>query len=492
MRKNILQIDPAQFNRGIGYGIFFKASFFTCFEKTLSAVLNFSTQKKLGDSMLRTNPFLLLLFCVLFVSPLFAEVVVDPNGFELQEVPTGTSSIEIMTLSNLGDDEVDFNINVEINDEFLAPERDRRGDPDQGGVEWRDNDENDGPVFEWIDISEIGQRLQPGDDWNSGPLNFGWEFTWYDQVYNSVNANSNGWLSLNPDDRQTNIGLPQCPNADAPNPAFCLLNRDINPSAGGEMWFWTNEQDMAVVSWLDTPNWGDNNTRATFQIVYMASGMVLYQYAELLGNLDANIGYESPDGQLGANIGNGGLQAELAIGMGPADAWINWISIDPIEGVIRGGDEFELDVIINTTNLENGDYSASILIETSEGENLEVSVDLNVVGGPAIFSEIQEWNFGDVYVGSEVDAAIPVENIGQEELVIDEIASNNPDVFYAEDAPDGGWVIAPGEVIDVIIHVTPAAQGDDEGVLVVNSNAVNFPEVPFGVSVNGSFHLISL
>ncbi|MBT7788483.1 MAG: choice-of-anchor D domain-containing protein, partial [Calditrichaeota bacterium] len=429
--------------------------------------------------MLRTNPFLLLLFCVLFASPLFAEVVVDPNGFELQEVPTGTSSIEIMTLSNLGDNEVDISINVEVGEEFMAPDRDQRGDPDDMGYEWRDNLEDDGPEFEWVDIRELEgtNEFRLGDDQNTGALQLGWTYTFWGREFQTVFANSDAWASFTYSGNGYNIApndYPLAANGNVRNANFINMMQ-IDNTQGTEVWFWTNENDEARIMWS-----GNHNT--WFELALHGNGLAVMQYGEGVGQ--RNCGVNLGDGDHGWYFGNQ-IEPGRAIAFGPPGAWVSWIAVDPPEGSIASGDEFEVDVIFNTEGIEDGDYSASIFIETSEGEHLEVAVDMNVVGGPAIFSEIQEWDFGDVYVGIEADAAIPVENIGQEDLIIDEITCNNPDVFYAEDAPDGGWVIAPGEVLEVIIHVTPAAQGNDEGVLVVNSNALNFPEVPFELAVNG-------
>jgi len=441
--------------------------------------------------MLRTNPFLLLLFCVLFASPLFAEVVVDPNGFELDEVPTGLTNIEIMTLSNDGDGEVDFTINVEVDEGFMAPERDRRGGPDDWDYEWRDNLEDDGPEYEWIDIAQFDgvRNFNMGDDQTTGPYMLEWEFPYYDHASDRVWVCSDGWVS--PTWGGYTRSFPNYPT----NQFGDMWTHSGLDWLGGQhpCMFWTNARDLAIVTY--GPNYEGQGM--AHQVIINGDGMITFQYGAGWQNNNrfvqqSFVGFNAvvegqragfticPRGQGPQHLANG-----RAIGFGPAGAWLSWVSVEPTEGTIPGGDDFEVDVIFNTTGIEEGEYSASILIATSEDQELEVSVDMTVVGGPAIASEFQEWDFGNVYAGFEASAAIPVENIGQDELVIDEIISNNADVFYAEDAPDGGWVIGPGEELDVIIHVTPAAAGEDEGVLTLNSNAINFPEVPFPVFVNG-------
>ena len=63
-------------------------------------------------------------------------------------------------------------------DNIHVPRRDRMNEPDEGGYSFRDDEENFVPNFDWVDISEDGDRLNAGDDWNSGPLDFGWDFEW--------------------------------------------------------------------------------------------------------------------------------------------------------------------------------------------------------------------------------------------------------------------------------------------------------------------------
>ncbi|HHE46531.1 MAG TPA: choice-of-anchor D domain-containing protein, partial [Bacteroidetes bacterium] len=76
---------------------------------------------------------------------------------------------------------------AEIERDAGQPRRDRRGAADDYGYEWRDNEEDDGPDYEWIDITQgQGQRLNAWDDWNSGVLELGWDFPWYDQQYDAI------------------------------------------------------------------------------------------------------------------------------------------------------------------------------------------------------------------------------------------------------------------------------------------------------------------
>jgi len=281
----------------------------------------------------------------------------------------------------------------------VPPRRDRGSEPDDAGYSFRDNDENLVPDLDWRDISEDGQQLQPGDDWNSGPLAFEFVFEWYGEEYNSVNVNSNGWLSLNPDDRQTAINLPECPNAGAPNPAFCVLNYDLDPRNGGALYFWTNEEDEAIVSFVDYPNYGNNDLTTTCQVIFSGDGSVLYQYAEFNGHdgQNANVGYESPDGQMGASIsfreGGGYLEDGRVIRI--ANQWIidednPHIVVDPED--LEFGQQIvdrESTMEVEATNLGGVDLTVSAI--TTEGDGFSTAgleEDLVVASGESFMIEV--------------------------------------------------------------------------------------------------------
>ena len=449
-----------------------------------------------------------LAFNMAAVSSSPPSIFVEPNAIEAALL-TGEIEEHIVNVANEGEAVLNGTIELEVidNERDVASRsvrststertlnRDRRGEPDQGDVEWRDNDEGDGPEYEWIDISEIGQRLQPGDDWNSGPLAFGFEFPWYGQVYNSVNACSNGWVSLNPNDRQGTINLPQCPNGGAPNPAFCVLNYDLNPSRGGEMRFWTNENDMAVVSYIRTPNYSNNNITTTFQVIFYESGLVKYQYDELNGHNgnQANVGYEAPNGQIGASISyrvGDYLMAGRAIGIGTADAFSNWITIDQDAFSLEQDEDFDLMVTLNADGMNGGNYSAEIIISSNDPDDPEVVVDvaLEVTGAPFLglewgggFDEgVMDWNeeFGLVFTGGPYEFVYEITNTGTELLIISDIFCEN-EVFMTDfeddieveigetiqrtitfDAP----VDAPGDYNEVVVFVWNHPDGADSEV----------------------------
>jgi len=430
--------------------------------------------------MLRMRNLFALFVCLLLAAPLLADVVVDPEAFALENIPTGAVFDQPLTLTNEGEQEVGFTIGVEIaEDERLGPQRDRRGGPDDMGYEWRDNLEDDGPEFEWIDITNFqGVRLfNLGDDQNTGALALGWTFPFWGVNYNQIYGNSDAWASFTYTGNNYNYAVQNFPvavgGAAVMDKTYHFGSVDYGNCV---LRYWTNNADMAIIQW-----WGGGSEQ--FELILTDDGMAKMQWGP--NSQPRNAGVNFGDGRHGWYFGApaGYIGPGRAIGIGPQSVWVSWIAVEPEEGDIGGGEDFEVSVIFNTMGIEEGNYAATITIETSEDQAIEVPVEMAVLGGAAIFSEDQGHDFGIVYVGTVAEYAVPVENIGQDLLIIDEIVSDNADVFYAEEGD--GWEIEAGESRDIHIFCAPADEGEVEGVLTVISNAVNLPEAPFPVRADG-------
>ncbi len=203
------------------------------------------------------------------------------------------------------------------------PPRDNQGS-DGGEYQWQDSNEEGGPNYEWIDIRGIqgAQQLGASDDWNSGVIQLGFQTSWYGQNYDAIRVCSNGWITFDVNYEGTDYPLPQCPNTDGVNSTLAVLGYDIDPSEGGEMWFWSNGQDQAVIEWFQVPAYSGAMIQ-TMEIVINSNGTMVFQYGEFQ-NFDVNnvnVGFENQDGQTGASIAyqQEGISAGMAIAIQGGD-----------------------------------------------------------------------------------------------------------------------------------------------------------------------------
>jgi hypothetical protein len=168
---------------------------------------------------------------------------------------TGETDDQIVTLANVGPDStLDFYIPTPAIGEPMAAQAaltlgkddpDPRsndpvilglGGPDAGGYRWIDSDEPGGPVFSWIDISATGTLVGPlGDDAISDPFALGFSFPLYGVYFDSVRVASNGFLSFTSSSSPyTNQPLP---SSAAPENLIAPFWDDLNPTAGGDIYF---------------------------------------------------------------------------------------------------------------------------------------------------------------------------------------------------------------------------------------------------------------
>ena len=72
------------------------------------------------------------------------------------------------------------------------------GGPDSYGYIWKDSNEPDGPVYEWIDISATGQIVQGlGDDNIVGPFTMETDHPFYWYGRKNVWIGANGYIAFN-------------------------------------------------------------------------------------------------------------------------------------------------------------------------------------------------------------------------------------------------------------------------------------------------------
>jgi len=302
----------------------------------------------------------------------------------------GDPAIQILTIGNAeGEfrDDLEFSITIEDVEEDrdravrsirnVGPERnpmrDNRSNPDNMGYEWRDNLEDDGPEFEWIDIREFDnvRLFRLGDDVNTGRLILGWEFPFWNREHGQVYAHTDGWMSFTYGGRDIYAHAEQFPRGGIAN---CVAVFNDDNLAGTDIWYWTNEQDMAFIDWA-----GDH--RFYFQLLLYGNGLGVMQYGQNINQNTGLVGVNLGDGQHGWYISSGRDNQYIipgrAIAFGPANAWRTWATADPTEGILEAGEDMEIEITFDPEGLEEEcNYFAELCIESNDPENPEVVIDL--------------------------------------------------------------------------------------------------------------------
>ncbi|RQV93237.1 hypothetical protein EH220_08440, partial [bacterium] len=250
--------------------------------------------------------------------PLFPDIAVAPELMDHSQIPDAIEN-ETLTISNVGENDLVYSITVSTQcsqssaASFMKLEKgeadprinernlDDAGGPDGYGHNWIDSDEAGGPEFNWIEISSTGVQMNLEDDGTSSPVNLGFTFNYFGTNYTTVNICSNGWLSFTATtDEYSNQGIPV---DESPNNIICPFWDDLDPTAGGTVYYYTDAaNDRFIVEWDAVVHWNTSDPY-TFEVILYDDGRILFQYDEMLGTLTSStVGIESAPGLDGLQI----------------------------------------------------------------------------------------------------------------------------------------------------------------------------------------------
>ena len=174
------------------------------------------------------------------------------------------------------------------------------GGPDEYGYYYIDSedDANNAPEFEWIDISGYGINMNIiSDDENVGPFPIGFTFNFYGNDFNNFYACSNGWASFT--STVNNYFNSPIPTSGEPNDLLAVFWDDLHPQDLGQAYYYSNEVDSCIISWHNFERFSGDGIYS-FQIILTADGNIHYQYLSLTGVLDSHtIGIENSEGRIG-------------------------------------------------------------------------------------------------------------------------------------------------------------------------------------------------
>ena len=253
------------------------------------------------------------------------------------------------------------------------------GGPDNFGYIWIDSDEPGGPVFSWVDISAFGQILYFTNDDNDGPYNVGFGIPFYASTFSSVWICSNGWLSFS-----SLAAFPQnqpIPNTQVPNDLVAAFWDDLNPELGGSAYFYSNNSDTAIVSWLNMPSSAGADS-FTFQIIMLADGNITLQYQTIIGNAtSSSVGIENSNGTVGLQVAynQAYISDSLAVLIKAPQDWMN---IAPNSGLVAPGGNAVVSLFINAADVYPGEHYGFLNVTSNDPDEPAIVIPCTLVVGP--------------------------------------------------------------------------------------------------------------
>ncbi|HIC95726.1 TPA: DUF11 domain-containing protein, partial [Candidatus Bipolaricaulota bacterium] len=294
--------------------------------------------------------------------------------------------------------------------------------PTHRGYTWSDSDQPEGPIYEWVDIVGIGTPITGlGDDSITNPLPIGFPFPFYGNAFTAFRLCSNGFLSFT--STSTTYSNVLLPSGAEPFNLIAPFWDDLTFLLGGEAYYWTNNQDTLVVSYINVPRFGDEGPY-TFQVILRADGSIIFQYQTMGEPTDsATIGIQNADGTQGLTIAHDQayVHDELAVLISPP-------SPPPaITFQVRIADPLPAGTVItNTATLDDG-----------QGHILQASATTTVLG-PDLTGSTKTVDKAMALAGDVLTYTIALRNAGPitaTASLVDPIPANTT---YVPDSATGG------------------------------------------------------
>jgi len=344
--------------------------------------------------------------------PQYPDISVNPMSIEANLESGGTIE-QILTITNSGEGILNYSVVVATESRQSADfvsyklskgEIDTRpgvrsekgfGGPDEFGYYWIDSDESGGPNYDWFEINSVGTALTGDymDDYSWGSIELGFDFSFYGNFYDMVNICSNGFISFT--SSSTAYSNQEIPSSGEPNSLLAILWDDLNPNNGGTIYY-HRESDRFIVEWDGVPHYGSGGGQETFQVIINENGTIIYQYKTVDTGDGCTVGIENETGTDGLQVvfNASYLHNEMAILFYAEDPWI---TVSPMSGSIDPDGTANLIVTLNAEELEEGEYSASIIIASNDPDEYNISVPVILTVGADMNVEItvdhfEDWN----------------------------------------------------------------------------------------------------
>ena len=254
------------------------------------------------------------------------------------------------------------------------------------------------PVYDWIEINQVGTNLNLTDDSHINDVQIGFDFQYFGETYNSMTVCSNGWASFEPCpiSHFWNFSIP---NPMGPSAMVAPFMDDLDDDDGNEpfnIYSYNDGNGRFIIQWDDVSNGEDDQNcpdciKETFQMILYdpmlfptatGDGDIVFQYKEI-HDIDQNgnystIGIESPDQSDGVQYlfsGNAGLGSYWVEG---ENGFYENIAVKFSTGTVQCGQmDMTGDDIVNIIDII---FLVNIITSGQPQENELCNSDINLDG----------------------------------------------------------------------------------------------------------------
>ncbi len=265
----------------------------------------------------------------------------------------------------------------------------------QENYQWADSNNE---IFEsnWIELDDPTIVTFNDNDNAPAPIDMQMEFPFDSRVFTQCTINPNGWIGLDGDSGAWDNTI--LPTQEVPGAAIFGMWDDLNPVnnqcnqyCAGEVYY-QSFTDKFVVTFDGVAHWWTNfeNTFYTFQMILHTDGRIELNYLDLVGEVNsATIGAQTNINEaILISYNNNYAENNLTSNILPK---ADWLDISPLNGNLTPGSNQNINLDINTTDLNEGVYYEIIKIQTNDYNNylFEIPFVLNITDA------CSQWAAGD-------------------------------------------------------------------------------------------------
>ncbi|MCK4428374.1 MAG: T9SS type A sorting domain-containing protein, partial [candidate division Zixibacteria bacterium] len=290
-----------------------------------------------------------------------ALLITDPNSFEVNLCSQDTV-FEDLTLTNSGGLPLEFKIEIDMEEQSWM------GGSDNFGYTWTDRNLQGGSDYSWVDIKDFGEEIGgSGDnDENYGFFSLGFDFPFYESIFDSLRISSNGWISFTD---TTAKGRASWENKSlpwiwGPYNLIAPLWDDLKLTDSSKIYF-NADDDSAFICFINLFRYSPTGGGPyTFQTILTKSGEITFQYHRLNDiRHSATVGIQNWNGTKGIQIAYNQdyLEDSLWVRIRPG-----WISVDSMWGTIQPGESKTLNLNFDRLSYPQGIYHANLIINSRD------------------------------------------------------------------------------------------------------------------------------
>jgi subtilisin family serine protease/outer membrane lipoprotein-sorting protein len=342
------------------------------------------------------------------------------------------------------------------------------------GYAWIDSRHPRGPSFSWHDISGSGIRITDDflDDNIAGPYPLGFDFPFYENIYDEFYISSNGFIRFGASTESGCCAGRRIPVNDEINNIIAWAWRNGYPTGNV---FIQHYNDKVIVQFVGYGIRGRTGS-LTASVIIHNDGSLQLNYLSLNGAfLDGiqTVGIENEDGTDGLQIAfeEPYLTDSLTISISRRPEFITAWS--PHEGSLEIGESAGISLDVSALGLDPGNYEEHLFITSNDPINPEkhVYVLLHVNGSPEIEVDSESIDFGKVFVTHRDSMWLVISNPGTDTLIIDRIETIGDQFTICSDPRP--LLLESGHTADLCISFHALSAGVQEGKLEIYSNDSN-------------------